>query len=602
MPRLSGGQIVAEYLVKQRVPYVAGIPGHGCWAVLDALSEYGDRVKVLQVMHEQSAVHLADGYYRARGRPLLAFTSIGPGAANTTVGMATAYVDSTAVALLTGSVHTHMRGHAVLQELERRHDADFPRVLEPVVKRWWQPSHVDELPHVLHRAWSEMVTGRPGPVLLDVPMDVQADSADVAIPEPAEREPAGRPRPDAQATEQAARMLLQATRPLIVAGGGVITANASPCLVPLAEHLGAPVVTTWMGKGSIPEDHPLFAGSIGDTASTSGNRVAATADVILAVGCRFTDWSTSSYRKGVTFSIPPSKLIQVDIDPREIGKNYPVAVGLVADALAALRDLYEAVVQLRRAPADYQAGQYFAEVQRLKEEWAATQDTRRNSDARPMTQARALKEVRSQLDRGAIVTTGAGLPQAIVRQDWPVYEPRTHLTSGGYSTMGFTVPAAIGARLAQPDRQVVGVAGDGDFLQTMQELAVAVMYDVPVLFVVLNNAGWLSIKGGQLANFGRAMLVDFLDKDGGVYSPRFDEVGRAFGLAHSERVEHPDEVGRAVQRALASDGPALVEVMVAREFPEAGLIKTGWWDVPVPEWHEQQHAAYQAGRSEEQHT
>jgi acetolactate synthase-1/2/3 large subunit len=177
-----------------------------------------------------------------------------------------------------------------------------------------------------------------------------------------------------------------------------------------------------MGKGSIPEDHPLFAGSIGDPASTSGNRVAATADVILAVGCRFTDWSTSSYRKGVTFSIPPSTLIQVDIDPREIGKNYPVAIGLVADALAALRDLYEAAVQIRRAPADYQGAAYFAEVQRLKDEWAATQDTKRNSDARPMTQARALKEIRSQLDRGAIVVTGAGLPQAIVRQDWPVYD------------------------------------------------------------------------------------------------------------------------------------------------------------------------------------
>jgi acetolactate synthase-1/2/3 large subunit len=167
--------------------------------------------------------------------------------------------------------------------------------------------------------------------------------------------------------------------------------------------------------------------------------------------------------------------------------------------------------------------------------------------------------------------------------------------------MGFTVPAAIGAKLARPDRQVVGVAGDGDFLQTMQELAAAVMYDVPVLFVVLNNAGWISIKGGQLANFGRAMVVDFLRKDGGVYSPQFAEVGRAFGLAHSERVDDPAEMGPAVQRALASGGPALLEVLVAREFPEAGLIKTGWWDVPVPEWHAQQRTAYQAGRSEEQH-
>ncbi len=595
--RLSGGQIIAEYLTRAQVPYAVGIPGHGIWTVLDAFQDYRDRLQTLQVMHEQSAVHLADGYFRASGRPLAAFTSIGPGAANTTVGMATAYVDSTALLLLTGSVHTYLRGHGVLQELERRHWADFPRVLEPVVKRWWQPSSVHELPFALHRAFNSMLTGRPGPVLLDLPMDVQAESAEVAIPDPAERLAAGRPRPDVQLIERAARLLAEARRPVIVAGGGCVTSEASPELARLAERLGAPVVTTWMGKGAIPEDHALFAGSVGDTASTSGNSLAATADVLLAVGCRFVDWSASSWRAGVSFRIPPTRLVQLDIDAHELGKNYPLEVPLVGDAKAGLGDLLAALQGSARGGERDDA--YQQEIRRLKADWEARLSAVRDSDEVPMSMARAVREVRAAMDREAIVVTGAGLPQGTVRQVWQSYAPRTHLTSGGFSTMGFTVPAAIGAKLARPDRQVVGIAGDGDFLQTMQEIAVAAMHDLPVLFVVLNNAGWISIKGGQEASFGRSIAVEFSKQDGSVYSPSFTDAARAFGLP-AELVEEPDAVGRAVRRALASNGPALIEIKTARAGQAAGSIKTGWWDVPVPEWHPEQRAGYEAGRREEQ--
>jgi acetolactate synthase-1/2/3 large subunit len=392
--------------------------------------------------------------------------------------------------------------------------------------------------------------------------------------------------------------LTEARRPVLLAGGGVISADASAELVALAEHLGAPVVTTWMGKGTIPEDHDLNAWSVGDTASTCGNALARTADVLLAVGCRFTDWSASSYRRDVTFSIPPTRLIHVDIDPHEIGKNYPCEIGLVADARAALVDLLEAVREVTPAR-DYDESPYFQEIQRLKEEWEETQSPRRHSNAVPMTQPRAVRELRAALDRSAIVVTGAGLVQGVVRQDFPVYEPRTHLTSGGFSTMGFTVPAAIGAKLAAPDRQVAGIAGDGDFLQTMQEMAAAAMLDLPVLFVVLNNAGWISIKGGQLSNFGRAFVTEFQRRDGSLYTPDFAAAARSFGL-HGERVDQPDEVAPAVRRALATGGPALVEVTVAREFPDAGATKTGWWDVPVPTYHRERRRQYEAQRAEEQ--
>jgi len=590
--RLTGAQTIVEHLVNQGVRFAAGIPGHGCWTLTDALLDRSDAIRTIQVMHEQSAVHLADGHYRASGEPMLAFTSIGPGATNTVIGMATAYVDSTAVALFTGSPHTSMRGHGLLQELEQRHVADNPRIFEPVVKEWWQPSRVDELPFVLHRAWNAMRSGRPGPVLLDVPMDVQAEAADVTLPEPTEREARGRTRPDSGAVEEAAALLRAAARPVIVAGGGVIGANAAAELKALAERLGAPVVTTWNGKGAIDETHPLAGQTIGDTGSTIGNTLAANADVLLSVGNRFVDWSASSWRKGVTFAIPPTKLIQLDIDEREIGKNYPVSVPLVGDARAGLRDLLDALGQ--GAP----SAAYGDELTTLRTAWEEQVEVKSGSDAMPMTMARAVREVQAATRPDAIVVTGAGLPQGMVKQRWVTREPRTHITSGGFSTMGFTLPAAVGAQLARPESQVLAVCGDGDFLQTMQELASAAMLGTPVCTVVLDNSGWISIKGGQEAHFGRTAATDFL-RDGQPYSPDFAAIGRAFGI-HTESAHEPTDVRPAVERALASGGPSLVHVSVDRDLAAAGPDKTGWWDVPVPEGRPVYEEQLR-GRAEEQH-
>ena len=596
---LTGAQIVVEYLVRRGVPIATGIPGHGCWAITDALLDRREEIRTIQVMHEQSAVHLADGYFRATGTPILAFTSIGPGAMNTLVGMGTAYVDSTAVALLTGSPHTYMRGHGVFQEFERRHHADNPRVFEPVVKEWWQPSRVDDLPFVLQRAWNAMLSGRPGPVLLDLAMDVQAESAEVVLPEPERREARGRVRPATDDVERAADLLRSATRPVIVAGGGAILAEAWTQVTALAERLGAPVVTTWNGKGAIDETHDLAGLTIGDTASTCGNTLAASADVIVSVGNRFTDWSASSYRKGVTFSIPPSKLIQIDIDPRELGKNYPVDVALVGDARAALDDLLLALGS-GGGPGVYRDTAYFAEIDRLRRTWFEQVEIKSGSNATPVTMGRAVREIQAATRDDAIVVTGAGLPQGMVKQRWVTRVPRSHLTSGSFSTMGFSLPAAIGAQLAQPERQVVAVCGDGDFLQTMQELQAAVLAGTPVCVVVLDNSGWISIKGGQQSVFGRTAWTDFLTPDGSVYSPDFAAIARAFGI-HAEQPGAPDDVAPAVRRALASGGPSLVHVKVDRDLAVAGPDKTGWWDAPSPTNHPDEHARWRAGVAEEQH-
>jgi len=597
--RLTGGQIVAEALIKWGVPYIAGIPGHGCLGLVDAFQGREDRIKLLQARHEQSAVHLADAYYRVSGQPLAVFTSIGPGAVNTAVGVATAFVDSTAVLVLTGDVHTHMYGRGVLQELERHRWADWPRILEPIVKRYWQVTKVEHLPYALHRAFVHMTQGRPGPVLIDLPMDIQAEAAEVEIPELASRTASGRAQGDPKLIAQVAMKLLQAQRPVILAGGGVITSGASPELKEVAELLGAAVVTTMMGKGTFPEDHPLSGLHTGFIGTSAGSALTRQADVILALGCRFADMTTSSYRDGVNFSIPPTALIQVDIDPAEIGKNYPVEVGIVGDIKAALAALKKELASAGKRPG-WKDAPYTAEIQNLKAKWGAEIAELRDSERVPVTMARFFKELRAFLDRDAILVTSAGHPQALAFQQFPVYEPRTFITSGGFSTMGFTLPGAIGAKLAAPHRQVVGVAGDGDFMMTMEELATAVQYEVPVVIAILNNCGWCSIRDLQMGRFGesRTLATEFRRPGGEPYTPNFAQVARAFG-AYGERIERPEDIRPALERAFSSGKPAVVEVMVNQEPPYSGGPAVGWWDVPVPAYLTAQRRAYEEARGEE---
>lgn len=595
MPRLTGAEIVAESLIAYGVPYVFGIPGHGDVCLFDALVDRRDRISAMAVMHEQSAAHMADAYYRVTGRPCAVFTSIGPGACNTTVGVAQAFVDSTALLVVTGSTHTYMRGHSVLQELDRHHWSDFPNVLKPIVKQSWQISRTDQLPFVLHRAFNKMLSGRPGPVHIDLPMDVQAESAEVEPPAPAARTALGRPRPDARAVERSAELLLSARRPVVLIGGGVITSGASEAVRAIAEFVGAAILTTWMGKGAVPEDHELYGLHPGSPGSSCANDLLREADVVLAFGCRFTDWSFSSYHRD--FNMRPScRLIQVDIDAHEIGKNFPVAVEMVADALAAAEDLLSAL-RAAGGPRAWHGSAYHRRIVELRERWYETLRPAQTYGGSPPTISRALVEVRAALPRDGIIVTGAGLPQNQAYQEFPVYQPRTHITSGGFSTMGFTVPGALGAKLAAPDRAVVGVAGDGDFMQTMQELAVAAQQDIGAVFVVLNNCGFSSIRNLQEGAFGRdrTIVTEFKTRDGRDYTAHFANVAREFGLA-GERVTEAAQVAPAVRRAIESGKPALVEVMVSRH----GLTKAGWWDVPVPEYLAESHASWREHRAKEQ--
>ncbi|MFQ6098523.1 MAG: thiamine pyrophosphate-binding protein [Armatimonadota bacterium] len=599
--RLTGGEIIAEYLIGEGVCYVVGIPGHGNLGLVDAFRARQDRLEMLQVRHEQAAVHLADGYYRVAGRPLAVFTSIGPGATNTTIGVATCYVDSTPVLVLTGDTHTHMMGRGVLQEIERTHWSNWPRVLEPIVKRWWRPSSPAQLPHVMHRAFAHMMTGRRGPVLISLPMDVQCDATDVEVSDPTERVPVGAPRPDPDAVARAAELLAGAKRPVILAGGGVLQSGATDELLAVAETLGAAVITTLQGKSAFPEDHPLAGWLGGSKGTTVGHALARNADVLLAVGCRFADETTSSYRHGVTYAIPPTRLVHMDIDPTEIGKNYPTEVGIVGDAKAALWALLEELSG-RTGMSAQEREAYAAEIARLRAEWFETMRDFRESSVVPMTISRLLKELRACLAPDAIVCHSSGNVQAQILQEFCFTVPGTNLTTGGFSTMGWCFPAALGAKLAAPERQVVAVVGDGDFLMTIQELATAAQYQIPLVVIVANNVGWMAIRDLQNAAYGadHEAASEFLGRDGSPVSPDFAAIARGFGCA-GERIERGEEVGPAVRRALGSGGPYVIEAMVNRLPWSAGKV-TGWWDVPVPAYIEEAREKYDRERRDERLT
>lgn len=559
--------------------------------MLDAFRTSQDEIKILQVRHEQSAVHLADGYYRITGKPLAVFTSIGPGALNTTVGLGASYVDSTAVMVLSGETHTYMEGRGVLQEIERKRPADLPSVMEPLVKASYRPRTHEELFEAMNDAFRQMRSGRPGPTFVSLPMDLQAETSDVAKATPVDGYNESSVSVQNEKIAESVRLLTNAKRPVIVAGGGVTLANAEPELLKLAELSGAAVVTTLQAKGCFPEDHPQYGWHLGTKGTSIGNALTTEADVILSVGTRFTDQVASSFRHGTTFNLETTTLIQVDIDEREVNKNYTSDVTIVGDAKQVLASLSS---HIEDVAGDLSKPEYLTRIQALRETWLDEIAPLRDSEAVPSTVPRFYRELREVLDRDAIVVTSSGHAQACVLE-FPFYEPKTNLTSGGFSTMGWAYPAALGAKLAAPEKQVVAVVGDGDFMMTMQEMATAMEYGINVVVVLLNNYGWYSIRDLQMAEFGedRAIGIDWDDSK----SPDFVKIAEGFGL-HAESIEEPGDIQSAIKRAFEHGGPALVEIKVAKDFPNSGSTVVGWWDVPIPEYLEDRRAEYEQARKE----
>lgn len=599
--RLTGGQVVVKYLEKEGVPYALGIPGHGILGFFDALreSEQAGKIRYLQVKHEQTAAHIADGYFRLKGEPLAVFASIGPGSLNTAIGLATAYVDSSAFFEVIGDTHVQMKGVGVLQEVERYQDSNLLRAFEPLAKRSWRVESPAQLPRIMQRAFNQMLTGRKGPVVVALPMNVQAADASVTLPDPGSHRAAHRPSGDPAAVAEAVKLMLGAKRPVILAGGALFQPGAQEVLIRLAETWGAAVVTTMASKSTFPEDHPLNGFHTGSKGTPVGLRLTREADVVLALGTRFADETTCSYRHGEGFSFPETKLIQVDIEAGEIGKNYPCDAGILGDVSLVMAQLTEAMEAAAPSLPAGGSDEYRREILALKAEWKKAIQKKREQRYDLVTISQLVGELNECAPEDAVIATSSGNTQAQLFQEFEFKKGQRHLTTGGFSTMGWAMPAAIGAKLACPDRPVIALMGDGDFLMTMQELSFLSQYEVPVVVIVANNRGWMAIKDLQYDVLGEeyAFGNDF-ERLGEPYSPDFEAVARAFGI-DACTISQPGELAGALGRALDSGKPALISVDVCREYPASGGEAYGWWDVPIPAYMPERRKAYEKGLGEE---
>jgi len=578
MATYRGADIIIEYLVRERVPYAVGVCGHGNIGLLDALHRYQHDVKTISVHHEQAAPHIADAFYRVAGKPVATFTSCGPGSANLTMAMACAMLDSSAIFAITGNVPTQQFNRGAFQETYRHYQADFPSVLRPYVKRAYQATRADMLPTAVRDAYREMLTGRPGPVNLDVPLNVFVEEADVEIPDPVawrrglRSDAAGNP----EAVAEALSMLLGARRPLILAGNGVVAAGGAAELQQLAERLAVPVISSPMAKGVIDEQHSLALGPVGRNGTYMANQAGRSCDVLLALGTRFDDRASSAWLPGVSYEIPPTRLIHVDLDPHELGRNYPATVGIVADARQVLRQMLGLLDAHGDRPGD--TSEWRAQIAGWRTAWDAARTPHWSSDATPIRPERLVRDLGSVLPEDAIVLADVGVHHNWLVQELAVRRPGALLQSWGFGGMGFAVCGVVGAKLAAPDRPCVCVCGDGGFLMTPHILATAVEYDIPGIWVIWNNYGYVSIRDLQLGFFGgREIATSFVrESTGQLYSPDFVTLAHAFG-ADAVRVEKPADFAPALETALASGRPTVLDVRVDREVrPRA----TGGWALP----------------------
>jgi len=574
--QMNGADIIVDFLVRQKVPYLFGLCGHGNVGFLDAAFKAQNRIRTISVHHEQTAGFMADAYFKVRHEPVATFSSCGPGSANLVIALAAAMLDSSAFFAITGNVPTSQFNRGPFQETGRYFQGDFPSVIRPYVKRSYQPTRADMVPLAVRQGWDLMLSGRPGPVNLDVPLNVFVEETDYSGPLPSTRTINGAPGAPA-ALSAALDMLLAAERPVIIAGQGVLLSEAAPELQAFAELTSIPVVTSPNGKGSINERHDLAFGSIGRNGTYAANDATRHADVILAVGFSFDDRATSAWVDGYTLAIPPSRLIQIDIDPSEIGRNYPAELGILGDAKSSLAQLRDLAASRLGGARDSQ-GAWLGRLRHGRDVWREYQTSLAASDQMPMRPERVMQALSRALPENAIVAGDVGVHHNWIIQLFDAIRPRQLIHSWGFAAMGFACSGILGARLAAPDRPCVAVVGDGSFLMTPHALATAVEYGIPVVWVVWNNHGYCSIRDIQHGMFGgRELATGFLnDSTRELCSADFAMLARSFGVA-SHAVTRAGELEDALTTAIAANAPYLIEVPVDRDIRPIG---TGSWQLP----------------------
>lgn len=573
-----GADVIVDYLVQQRVPYLVGVCGHGILGLLDAAYDRRDDIETISTHDERIAGFIADAYYRVSGHPLATYTSCGPGSVNIVMAIAGAMFDSSAMLAITGNVPTSQFNRGPFQESGKYFQGDFPGVIRSYVKRSFQAVRPEMLPLMLSQAFALMTSGRPGPVNIDVPLNVLVEDVGDEAAAPLWRPDAlAPPAPSPEALRQVAELLGQAERPVIVAGNGAMAPRARTLVRELAATLRIPVVTTPLGKGVLDERDDLCLGPTGRNGTFAANKAARRADVILALGTRFDDRASSSWIPGVTFSIPPTKLIHVDIDPQEIGRNYPPTLAVIADTA----ELAAGLLRLTTpddVPAERRAA-WLAETLAWKRQWEADLAVRQADPAVPIRPDRLVAELQRVLPDDANVLADVGIHHNWLLQQLAAPPAGRLLQAWGFASMGFGVGGVIGAKLAAPGSPALTVCGDGCFLMHANAVATAVEHDVPAVWVVWNNSGYGSIRGQQATFFGadREIATRFRrTSTGELYSTDISAIGRAMG-ADGARIDSPDEIADAVEAAIKSERPTVLDIRVDASVAAPG---TGSWDLP----------------------
>jgi acetolactate synthase-1/2/3 large subunit len=558
--------LMTEYLERLGVEVIFGLCGHTVIALLDALGK--SRIKFVSTRHEQVAAHAADGYARAAGKPGVVLSHLGPGLTNACTGVANAALDSIPMVVIAGDVPSYYAGRHPHQEVNLHQDADQFQIYRPFCKRVYRVDRVADLPRVLERAFHLSQAGRPGPVLVDVPMDLFSEDLPV---DAFQQVPAvmARPTIDASVAEQIVDALAAAERPVLYAGGGVLSARATAELAALAEALEVPVAHTLMGKGCLRHDHPLLLGQSGFWGTPISNDKCRTADLILAVGTRLAEANSSSWDPRFTFSIPPTRLIHIDADEAEIGRNYPTELGVVADAKLALAALASAASG--RTHRD--RGRLREEIARGRKAFAANWDHQWSSNQYPLRPERILAELRKAVPEDGFIVTDVGWNKNGVGQQFPITVPGTFVTPSGLATMGFGPSAVLGVKMAFPDRAAVALVGDGGFSTNPSVIATAMEADLPVVWLVMDNAGFGTIAGLEKAHYGWDFGCMF-ERCGQPYRVDYAAMARACG-ARGINVESAAALGPALEEALRADLPTVIQVAMEN----APTPTPGHWDI-----------------------
>ncbi len=545
---MTGARIIVECLKKEKVDVIFGYPGGVVLPLCDALYDSG--IRFILTRHEQGAAHAADGYARASGKIGVCLATSGPGATNLVTGISTAYMDSIPMIAITGQVATHLIGNDAFQEV------DTTGITRPVTKHSYLVKNTGHLCRTFKEAFYIAKTGKPGPVLIDIPVDVQRAEADFHYPEKVDirsYKPVYEGHP--LQIERALSLIEKAESPVILAGGGVITAGASEQLRMFVEKTRIPVVLTLMGLGSFPTEHPLQLGMVGMHGTRYGNMAIMETDLLIAVGCRFDDRVTGK----ISEFAPHAKIIHVDIDPASIGKNVPVEVPIVGDARYVLEQF------LSNCPKT-NTKQWVEKIKEWKEKYPLIY-----KDSEKLKPQFVVETISRMTNGEAIITTEVGQNQMWAAQFYKFKHPRTFISSGGLGTMGFGFPAAIGAQVACMDRTVIDIAGDGSIQMNIQELSTAVSEKIPVKVVILNNCSLGMVRQWQELFYGKRYAFTCLKEK----QPDFVKLAEAYGAA-GYRVSKKEDLKKTLSRAFEhSDGPVFVECIVEPEENVFPMVPAG---------------------------